>query len=66
MALGSFLGKLCTRVIRTPLHWSGVLFYRIEDKVAVVAFDIIGDKLNELVGWAMCRAQNHPRLSVSG
>ena len=66
MALGSFLGKLCTRVIRTPLHRSGVLFYHLTVDVAVVGLDIISEKSKKLAGWAMCRAQNHPRYSVSG
>lgn len=59
---GSFLGSACMGVIRTPLHFGGVLIYRVEVRVIVVVSKdwsgctialVIGRKTTPLVGeWA--------------
>ena len=74
MALGSFLVKLCTRVIRAPLSLSGVLFYRVVDGVGVVVLESIGAKSKQFgrVGLVpghkitpVCRRVGKPRHSAA-
>ena len=74
MALGSFLVKLCTRVIRAPLSLSGVLFYLVADGVGVVVVESIGEKSKQLgrVGLVsghkitpVCRRVGKPRHSAA-